>query len=83
MERKGTWLNQKTERRAVQVAEKAELILHAKGSRQLQLKETMTLDEYERIKNDRHTAWLARQAERKRAKPELPIQIKLGAPTRK
>ncbi|KAF9137025.1 hypothetical protein BGX30_010615 [Mortierella sp. GBA39] len=82
-ERKATWLKQKTERRAAQVAEKAELISHAKGSRHHQLNETMTLDDYERIKNDRHAAWLARQAERKRANAESPIQIKLGAPTRK
>lgn len=73
-------LKQKTERRAAQVAEKAEHTSHANGS---QLKETMTLDEYERIKNERHTAWLARQVERKRAKAETPIQIKLGAPKRK
>ncbi|KAG9060946.1 Required for respiratory growth protein 9 mitochondrial [Linnemannia hyalina] len=82
-ERKTTWLKQKTERRAAQVAEKAELTSHAEGSRHHQLNETMTLDDYERIKNDRHTAWLARQAERKRANAESPIQIKLGAPTRK
>ncbi|OAQ27352.1 hypothetical protein K457DRAFT_632430 [Linnemannia elongata AG-77] len=79
-ERKATLLKQKTERRAAQVAEKAEHTSHANGS---QLKETMTLDEYERIKNERHTAWLARQVERKRAKAETPIQIKLGAPKRK
>ncbi|KAF9147531.1 hypothetical protein BG015_010807 [Linnemannia schmuckeri] len=82
-EREATWLKQKAERRAAQLAEKAELTSHTKDSQQRQLKETMTLDEYERIKNERHSAWLARQAERKRGNAESLIQIKLGAPTRK
>ncbi|KAF8931488.1 Required for respiratory growth protein 9 mitochondrial, partial [Haplosporangium gracile] len=62
-ERGETRLKQNAERLAAQLAEKGELTSHANGSQQRQLKETMTLDEYERIKNDRHSAWLARQAE--------------------
>ncbi|KAG0209601.1 Required for respiratory growth protein 9 mitochondrial [Mortierella sp. NVP41] len=90
-EREAGWLARKTERRAAWLAGQAaergtqqQAKAKAEEAERLrQVAESMSPEEYERIKNQRHAAWLARKAERKRSTATSDAEIKLGAPKKK